>query len=265
MNCQTFENVVNDLARERLMDAASQHEGMRHARVCAACAARLSDERALTQQLRALAANVKSSAGSERVEARLLQAFDNQVRRGAQGAGQIYRRRYWLTAIAASLLIMFGLFIARTWHLRLPQVSREASVIQPSEPKRESNSAASLVSSQPENLIQSHASMANNGRRTLPRRNRQLPPPAPELTASSSNTEIMTEFFPVNDGGAGNLDAGGQIVRVELPRAAIAHFGLPVNMERSNEKIKADVLLGVDGLAHAIRFVGSRPAFDMGK
>jgi len=44
-------------------------------------------------------------------------------------------------------------------------------------------------------------------------------------------------------------------VRVELPRSALANFGLPVNMDRYNEKVKADVLVGVDGLAHAIRFI----------
>jgi hypothetical protein len=48
---------------------------------------------------------------------------------------------------------------------------------------------------------------------------------------------------------------GGQIVRVQLPRSAMASFGLPVNMERYNERVKADVLLGVDGVAQAIRFV----------
>ena len=62
-----------------------------------------------------------------------------------------------------------------------------------------------------------------------------------------------------------NLDAGGQIVRVELPRTTMANFGLPVNMERSDERIKADVLLGVDGLAHAIRFVGKRRSLDLPK
>jgi hypothetical protein len=45
------------------------------------------------------------------------------------------------------------------------------------------------------------------------------------------------------------------MVRVELPRSAMASFGLPVNMDRANENVKADVLMGVDGLAHAIRFV----------
>jgi len=45
------------------------------------------------------------------------------------------------------------------------------------------------------------------------------------------------------------------MVRVELPHSALATFGLPVNMDRANERVKADVLFGVDGLAHAIRFV----------
>jgi hypothetical protein len=69
------------------------------------------------------------------------------------------------------------------------------------------------------------------------------------------NTEIATDFLPMSYGSTANLQDGGQMVRVELPRAAMASFGLPVNMDRANEKVKADVLLGVDGLAHAIRFV----------
>jgi hypothetical protein len=48
---------------------------------------------------------------------------------------------------------------------------------------------------------------------------------------------------------------GGQLVRVELPRSAMASFGLPVNLDRANERVKADVLVGSDGQARAIRFV----------
>jgi hypothetical protein len=44
-------------------------------------------------------------------------------------------------------------------------------------------------------------------------------------------------------------------MRVELPRSALAGFGLPVNMDRVNERVKADVLVGPDGQAQAIRFV----------
>jgi len=67
--------------------------------------------------------------------------------------------------------------------------------------------------------------------------------------------EIATEFMPLGYLNAANFQDGGQIVRVELPRSAMASFGLPVNMDRYNERVKADVLLGIDGVAHAIRFV----------
>jgi hypothetical protein len=67
--------------------------------------------------------------------------------------------------------------------------------------------------------------------------------------------EVATDFIPVTFGGAQTPLDGGQVVRVKMPRAALASFGLPVNAERSHEPIKADVLYGADGLARAVRFV----------
>ena len=46
-----------------------------------------------------------------------------------------------------------------------------------------------------------------------------------------------------------------QLVRVELPGSALIAVGLPVDAEMANAPVKADVLLGHDGLARAIRFV----------
>src|SRR6266496_1599770 len=102
MKCQRFEVLVNDVAREQIMDAALQHEALRHTGKCAACAARLNDERALTHQLRVVASTAKSISASERVEARLLAAF------------------------AAVLLIVCGLFVTRFWPAR---PSQSASIV----------------------------------------------------------------------------------------------------------------------------------------
>ena len=67
--------------------------------------------------------------------------------------------------------------------------------------------------------------------------------------------EIATRFLPITlVGGLEQMD-GGQLVRVEMPRSALVSFGLPMNIERANERIKADVLIGNDGVARAIRFV----------
>ena len=47
----------------------------------------------------------------------------------------------------------------------------------------------------------------------------------------------------------------GQVVRVRLPRESMRSFGLPVNQDRIVQTVKADVLVGEDGIARAIRFV----------
>ena len=71
----------------------------------------------------------------------------------------------------------------------------------------------------------------------------------------SLSNEVATHFIPLSYTSAANLQDGGQLVRVELPRSAMVRFGLPVNMERYGERVKADVLVSADGLARAIRFV----------
>ena len=73
--------------------------------------------------------------------------------------------------------------------------------------------------------------------------------------ANHVTNEIATDFMPLGDFNPASFQDGGQIIRVRLRRSALVRFGLPVNLDRYNENVKADVLVGVDGLAHAIRFV----------
>ena len=79
---------------------------------------------------------------------------------------------------------------------------------------------------------------------------------AANAAARPNEPESMTEFISLvaDAPGAPPLESG-QLVRVQVPRAALASLGLPLNAERGNEPVKADVLLGGDGLARAIRFV----------
>jgi hypothetical protein len=76
--------------------------------------------------------------------------------------------------------------------------------------------------------------------------------------ASQTNeevAEIATDFIPLTHAGSLAPEDGGQVMRVELPRSALVSFGLAMNVEREGERIKADVLVGEDGVARAIRFV----------
>lgn len=75
------------------------------------------------------------------------------------------------------------------------------------------------------------------------------------VAGDSEQSEVTTQFLSLSYVSPVNLQDGGELVRVELPRSAMARFGLPVNIERYGERVKADVLVSADGLARAIRFV----------
>ena len=88
------------------------------------------------------------------------------------------------------------------------------------------------------------------------------PPPAGEPAGTlvqNSRREVATAFFPLLYSGIPFTD--GQIVRMEVPRTALASFGLAspdadVLVGGSpSRSVLADVLVGEDGLARAVRFV----------
>jgi hypothetical protein len=66
---------------------------------------------------------------------------------------------------------------------------------------------------------------------------------------------VETEFIPFMAAGPEFPSEQRQFVRVKLPRSALQVFGLPMNMERAREPVQADVMLGEDGRALAVRFV----------
>ena len=252
MNCQKFEDIVNDIAREQIIDAGARAQALKHSDGCEHCAARLEDERAMTLQLRGLAASIAGFDAPARIEARLLAAFDELalIKLAPQVSARRYRARYLIGAIAAGLLIVFGLF-AIGWRQTVP-LTREPGIL------LLASSGAPVVTSitvtgPPPIMEQTKGAVPPAQRSFSTRHKREAP--ARTLPANSANTEIATDFLPLTYGAATNLEEGGRMVRVELPHSALATLGLPVNMDRANERVKADVLLGVDGLAHAIRFV----------
>src|SRR5258708_2411377 len=68
-----------------------------------------------------------------------------------------------------------------------------------------------------------------------------------------------TEFVPLPYGDDALIGENTTVVRMELPRSALRLAGFSVAQERANDRVQADVVLGADGLAHAVRFVGYTP------
>jgi len=69
--------------------------------------------------------------------------------------------------------------------------------------------------------------------------------------------EVVTEFYPLMEDPP--PFERGELLRVSLPASVMRGVGLPVSEERLTEMVQADVLVGEEGLARAIRFVANRP------
>jgi hypothetical protein len=208
----------------------------------------MNDEEMLTRGLKALAAEMESLSAPDTVELKLREAFrkqNNVIPITAKRSNS----RYWIAAAVAAMLLIAISVVAYRMNYRVNDDPKLAKQDQPqSSPK---------VQDEPVKQEQQVAVVQDEPSPQAPKPKRVRHPNVrrPENVQLANHAEIATDFIPLSSMTAVNLQDGGQIVRVELPRSALANFGLPVNMDRYNEKVKADVLVGVDGLAHAIRFI----------
>jgi|SRR5687767_4030878 len=199
-----------------------------------------SDEEILTSGLQLLAEEMASHDAPPEIEQKLREAF----RARAVVVPMPVKRKYtgyWVAAgIAAVLLIAVSVIALRS----RTDPPKPVNAQQTEQPRiKEEEPRPVLETPKVEEVV------AQKPRRLTVRR------PANSAIANHVNREIATDFMPLGYLNPATLQDGGQIIRVELPRSSLANFGLPVNMNRYHEKVKADVLLGADGLAHAIRFV----------
>jgi len=203
------------------------------------------DEEMLTRGLKALAAEMEPLEAPDTVELKLREAFRARRVVTPIAAKRSYSR-YWLAAAVAAMLLIAISVIAYRVNWR---VDGDRQVVRQEQPQ-------STPKLKDEPVKQDQVADVQEPQVLKPKHVRHVNARRPENTplANHVNTEIATDFIPLSSMPA-NLQDGGQIIRVELPRSALTKFGLPVNMDRYNEKVKADVLFGVDGMAHAIRFV----------
>jgi hypothetical protein len=251
MNCQRFENVLSEVARGQMMEAAQRAEALTHSDACEDCAARLRDEEMLTRGLRSLAREMEPLEAPSAIETKLLAEFRS---RPVTASPKRVNSRYWLSAVAAILLIAIAIVAMRSSSVK-DDNPKQAQV----EPPRVQEAPREIISDKPVGENNLAVNNEESPREVVPaqpkRRPNRVNRPAPTVAANHVTNEIATDFMPLGYMNAASLQDGGQIIRVELRRSALTNFGIPVNMDRYNEKVKADVVIGVDGLARAIRFV----------
>ena len=193
--------------------------GSGHLAECAVCAARWDGLQALEGGLRLVSAGMRGEGAPWRVEAGLLAAFRSQQgfkRRGASWYSWWPPVLTWASAAAATVVLAVILM-----HGPHPV---PASIAPVSAPRR---IAAPAMES---------ADM-----------------PADRVDEDSYGPD--SDFIPVPNAAGIEPNEDVHLVRVEATRSAMMALGIVVSAENASDTVVADVVLGSDGMARAVRLV----------
>jgi hypothetical protein len=87
-------------------------------------------------------------------------------------------------------------------------------------------------------------------------RSERLPVRGPVRPPRNTTPEEQPlEFYALADMNSAEPVTGGRVVRVDLPRASLVSLGMNVPLGSDKQIIKADLLVGPDGVPRAIRLV----------
>jgi hypothetical protein len=264
MNCKAIESILIDIIRGEVVDLSLKDNALAHVEVCSLCALQLKKQAHLSAGLVAL----KSSSIEEvpsHIESSLLNRF-HENRSNVISFPQTNKKNwsylYWLAA--ASVLLVVG--FATIWGIRYQSKGSYTSLGVEKEEHNRSDQREAIASSKDvetasnsvkDSLIKDRPELSTFNRKVSYKKRSSKKQIYKEVSPTSNNetVEVTTGFMPIDPVGVQLPVESGEVVRVKLPRSTLANYGLPVNMDRINEPINADVLVGNDGMARAIRFV----------
>jgi hypothetical protein len=242
MTCERYEDAILDVARGTEVNAATVEAVRAHADVCDACGSRLRREESLTAGLGALAKTLEGAEPSPALEERLLQAFDERFAAAHMAARSAERRvdwRVWAAAAAAVIMVSSVPFLRRP--AVDPNVPQEAPA-----PAQTIAGAARPVSGA---VVEQPATVAVG-----------VPPshvvPARKRAHRQAQTVVRPSGF-VALPSATDLPQfeSGTIQRVHLSLASLPGYGVDIAGNTGSSPVEADLLVGQDGQARAIRLV----------
>jgi hypothetical protein len=267
MNCEDFNQIINELADYKPMQTTIRDAGVSHVALCPECAAKLANARAIGGCL-LLAARAESEEAPARIKESLLAAFAD--RRPAEStparvvevsvvdiSSRRRNPRRWMAAAAAVAAVILLAVLVPIW--------RKAFAPPSPQPANELQAGAHGPSATPGIVDKTPVAPVNEGtpddtaRPPVKTRPRVLRHRTPESRSPRQAYESVAqntgEYLPLTYLAKATAMDSGMIVRVELSRSALASLGFQVNVGSAGESVKADVILGDDGVARAIRLV----------
>ncbi len=240
MNCHEFREKIRDLLLLKRGDARCS-EALGHASQCESCGPVLETECRLNEELKALAASHADESAPAAVEQKLLAAFRASERHVTQPAFE-FKWRLWAPVAAGVVLFLVGGYVL----LRRAYPPEQTVKVQPAPP----SVAISEAPAAPK-------AVADQGKPRQARTAARARPAVRQPARQPVPTELVTAFFALPYPEPLRPDEMQRIVRVRMPRAALVRFGLPINEDVAQEPVDADVLVGEDNVARAVRLVGT--------
>lgn len=190
-----------------------------HLTDCAACAAAWEPHHRLSKELQALGEQWRTEEAPPRVEAGLMAAFRSQA---GYGIPRLLGRSWWTPvfawATAAAAMVVMAVVLVRGYQ-PAPSPGTVAA------PRHASRPVVQLADATADADSDDDASILGDGFVRLPN--------TPRIDSS--------EDF--------------NVVRVEVPGSAMIAMGVSVSEDQAADKLVADVALGPDGTARAVRLV----------
>ena len=245
MNCKPHRSAILDLARDVPLPASIAQAAHAHIESCAACASELRRQRELTADF----ATVRTQAGDwhapEDLEARILAAVEGRSVVAAKAGNPGLRRVYTSLAAAAAILLAVGI-AQRTRH---ENIAGE----RPGALQTDAAGHATRVEGQAATtpVAPSVPARAVDREKGKGKRERRVSRSAPEGAA--------VEFVAVPGAAALPMLESGRIIRVKLGIAELPTYGLAIVPDAARSAVEADVLVGQDGQARAIRLLALQP------
>jgi hypothetical protein len=253
MICQQFEQLAPQMARDELRDAKLLQDATNHAASCVACNAILVEAREIAAAVAALAARDKSVDSAGHLEFALRAAFAREAERASRipnenigtvpttqsrmpnvFAGATFR---WAALLLAAAIILGVLLLPRMFKDKSVTDRAVVSPAQVSSPVVAGAKIAPAMQTAPP-VTEEHLAAVRKPKKNL-----------------SEPEKTLTGFLVLPYADDLSTIEYGAIVRLQMSRADLAWYGLPVPISDSGQRITADLFVNGSGTPEAIRLV----------
>lgn len=202
---------------------------------------------------------VKEIADSPHLRRRLQSRIAEEKARREKRWGFGWRWQ-WATAVTLAVLFSTGAafwyFNSATAEIVAIRNEKFAAVLK--EETKPLDMKSEIASSVPSPIVEHRVAVLKTEKTVSETKSVRTQPRARSLakmkTARRQKTEIATEFIALS---YLPTTESGQVVRVKVPRSLMVSLGVTTKVERAAELVSAEVVVGDDGAARAIRFLAN--------